>query len=66
MYGCLLSQGEAMKIDDALLDPIWIIAMQDELNQFERNKVRELVHALNDRSIIGTKWFSETKWMKKM
>ena len=39
LYGCFLSQNEPKKIDEALLDPDWIVAMQEELVQFERNKV---------------------------
>ena len=34
-----LSQEEPKKIEDALQDPDWVIAMQEELNQFERKKV---------------------------
>ena len=30
--------------------------MQQELNQFERNKVWKLVPIPNDRAVIGTKW----------
>jgi len=30
--------------------------MQEELNQFERNKVWELVDKPNNHPIIGTKW----------
>ena len=35
--------------------------MQEELNQFERNKVWELVPAPKNRSIIGTKWVFRNK-----
>ena len=35
--------------------------MQEELNQFERNKVWELVPAPSDRSIVGTKWVLKNK-----
>ena len=34
-----ISQIEPKKADEALLDPDWINAMQEELNQFERNNV---------------------------
>ena len=34
-----LSQVEPKKIEEALVDPDWVISMQDELNQFERQKV---------------------------
>jgi Reverse transcriptase (RNA-dependent DNA polymerase) len=35
--------------------------MQDELNQFEINQVRELVLRPNGRAIIGTKWVFKNK-----
>ena len=34
-----LSQIEPKYIDEALKDDFWVIAMQEELNQFERNEV---------------------------
>ena len=45
-------------------DDHWIIAMQEELNQFERSKVWNLVPRLNDHSIIGTKWIFRNKMDK--
>ena len=38
--------------------------MQEELNQFERNEVWELVPRLNDQSVIGTKWVYKNKMDK--
>ena len=35
--------------------------MQEELNQFERNDVWELVPRPNDQSVIGTKWMYRNK-----
>ena len=35
--------------------------MQEKLNQFERNKVWNLVPRPNDHSIIGTKWIFRNK-----
>ena len=37
------------------------MAMQEELNQFERNNVCELVPKLEHQSIIGTKWVFRNK-----
>ena len=34
-----ISQIEPKNIDDALNDEFWVLAIQEELNQFERNKV---------------------------
>ena len=61
LYGCFLSQIEPKNVDEALLDHDWIVAVQEELNQFERNKVWELVPAPRDRSIVGTKWVLKNK-----
>ena len=36
-----ISHLEPKNIDDALKDDYWIIAMQEELNQFERSQVWE-------------------------
>ena len=35
--------------------------MQEELNQFERNDVWELVRRPNNQSVIGTKWSTKIK-----
>ena len=35
--------------------------MQEELNQFERNEVWELVPRSNDQSFISTKWVFRNK-----
>ncbi|GJS55589.1 retrovirus-related pol polyprotein from transposon TNT 1-94 [Tanacetum coccineum] len=39
----------------------WVIAMQEELNQFERNKVWTLVPTPYSKTIIGTKWIFKNK-----
>ena len=56
-----MSQEERKKIEDALQDADWILAMQEELNQFERNKVWKLVPKPKDRAVIGTKWVFRNK-----
>ena len=45
---------EPKKVDEALEDPDWVIAMQDELNQFERQKVWKLIPRPKDKSVIDT------------
>ncbi|KAL8134084.1 hypothetical protein AgCh_009232 [Apium graveolens] len=61
LHVCFLSQVEPKKTEEALMDPDGISAMQEDLNQFERNKVWELVPAPKNRSIIGTKWVFRNK-----
>ena len=56
-----LSQTEPKNIDEALNDEFWIQAMQEELNQFSRNEVWDLVPRPNDRPVIGTKWVYRNK-----
>ena len=46
---------EPLKVEQALGDPDWVMAMQEELNNFERNQVWTLVERPNT-NIIGTKW----------
>ena len=36
-------------------DPDWVIAMQEELNNFTRNEVWSLVER-SKQNVIGTKW----------
>ena len=56
-----VSQVEPSRIDDALEDEHWILAMQEELNQFERNKVWKLVPRPSNKTIIGTRWVFRNK-----
>ena len=56
-----ISEIEPDSVEMALNDENWILAMQDELNQFERNKVWKLVPRPNDYPIVGTKWVFKNK-----
>ncbi|GKF80801.1 retrovirus-related pol polyprotein from transposon TNT 1-94, partial [Tanacetum coccineum] len=53
---------EPKKLIKALEEEGWIIAMQEKLNQFEKNKVWTLVPKPHGKTIIGTKWI----WKNKM
>ncbi|GKA57283.1 retrovirus-related pol polyprotein from transposon TNT 1-94 [Tanacetum coccineum] len=44
----------------------WVIAMQEELNEFERNKVWTLVLTPHVKTIIGTKWIFKNKMDEKV
>jgi transposase InsO family protein len=56
-----LSQIEPKNIEEAQEDENWLIAMQEELNNFERNKVWNLVPRPKDKTVIGTKWVFRNK-----
>ena len=51
-----VSSIEPKKIDEALKDVDWVNTMHEELNNFTRNKVWELVERPKDHKVIGTKW----------
>ncbi|KAJ3673965.1 hypothetical protein LUZ60_005957 [Juncus effusus] len=60
-FCAFLSQTEPKSFKEANGDTDWILAMQDELAQFERNRVWTLVLRPDNRSIIGTKWVFRNK-----
>ncbi|GKD66169.1 putative ribonuclease H-like domain-containing protein [Tanacetum coccineum] len=49
------------KVIQALKDPSWIEAMQEELLQFKLQQVWTLVDLLYDKRAIGTKWVCRNK-----
>ena len=56
MHVAFISRIELRKVNEALEDEHWLLAMQDELIQFERNEVWEVVPKLEGHFVIGTKW----------
>ncbi|GJT83747.1 retrovirus-related pol polyprotein from transposon TNT 1-94 [Tanacetum coccineum] len=54
-FYCFISTIEPKNVNKALGDESWIIAMQEELNQFIANDVWELVPQPKNMTIIGTK-----------
>ena len=56
-----LSVLEPKDIHSALDDSYWIMAMQDELSQFSRNHVWDLVPKPTHQGVIGTKWVFRNK-----
>ncbi|KAJ9541607.1 hypothetical protein OSB04_028113 [Centaurea solstitialis] len=61
LFGGFLSDFEPSDVWQALTDPDWVIAMQDELAEFERNKVWRLVERPWGKTIIGLKWILRNK-----
>ncbi|GKD19055.1 retrovirus-related pol polyprotein from transposon TNT 1-94 [Tanacetum coccineum] len=58
---CFISTIEPKNVNEALTDDSWIVAMQEELNQFIANDVWELVPQPRNMTIIGTKWVFRNK-----
>ena len=56
-----ISHIEPKNILKAEGDSYWLLAMQEELNQFERNQVWHLIPRPHDRPTIGTKWIFRNK-----
>ncbi|GKE88945.1 hypothetical protein Tco_1566420 [Tanacetum coccineum] len=54
-FFCFLSTIEPKNVGEALKDERWVVAMQEELNQFTANDVWELVPQPKFLRIIGTK-----------
>jgi hypothetical protein len=58
---CFVSKIEPKNVKVAHTDDFWINAMQEELSQFKRNKVWELVQRPENVNFIGTKWMFKNK-----
>ncbi|KAL6569236.1 hypothetical protein OROHE_003517 [Orobanche hederae] len=59
IYSTFLYELEPKKIEEALTNPDWVIAMQEELNQFEQQKVWRLVPRPLNKKVVGTRWVFE-------
>jgi hypothetical protein len=55
-----VSSIEPYRVEDALRDSDWVLAMQEELNNFTRNKVCHLVPRPK-QNVVGTKWVFHNK-----
>jgi hypothetical protein len=55
-----VSSIEPYRIEDALRDPDWVVAMQEELKNFMRDEVWHLVPRPN-QNVVGTKWVFHNK-----
>ncbi|GJS75569.1 retrovirus-related pol polyprotein from transposon TNT 1-94 [Tanacetum coccineum] len=61
LFACFLSQNEPKKVIQALINPSWIEAMQEELLHVKLQKVWTLVDLPNGKRAIGTKWVFRNK-----
>jgi hypothetical protein len=55
-----VSSIEPFRVEEALRDPNWVLAMQEELNNFKRNEVWSLVPRPK-QNVVGTKWVFRNK-----
>lgn len=57
----LLSTIEPKTVKEALKDDDWLNAMNEELDQIEKNNTWSLVPRLDDKNVIATKWVFRNK-----
>ena len=57
----MLSQIEPKKFEEATKDKNWVNAMNEELDQIEKNNMWELIPRPTGKSGIGTKWIFKNK-----
>eukprot|EP00253_Pinus_taeda_P003734 PITA_03734 len=60
-YLALLSSTEPQNVNEACKDECWVKAMNEELEQIEKNNTWELVPKSHDKNIIGSKWIFKNK-----
>ncbi|GKA07651.1 putative ribonuclease H-like domain-containing protein, partial [Tanacetum coccineum] len=61
LFACFLSQVEPRSVAQALEDPSWVDAMQEEMQQFKFQNVWVLVDLPEGKYVIGTKWILKNK-----
>ncbi|GJZ47003.1 retrovirus-related pol polyprotein from transposon TNT 1-94 [Tanacetum coccineum] len=61
MFALIVSQTELKNIKEAMADSAWIEATQEELHQFDRLDVWELVDIPLCKNVINMKWIWKNK-----
>ncbi|GJV75496.1 retrovirus-related pol polyprotein from transposon TNT 1-94 [Tanacetum coccineum] len=61
LFADFLFEIEPRKVSEVLKHPRWVDVMQEELNQFYRNKVWTLVPLPYGKTAIGSKWVFKNK-----
>ncbi|GJR26857.1 retrovirus-related pol polyprotein from transposon TNT 1-94 [Tanacetum coccineum] len=61
MFALIVSTAEPTNIKEAMADQAWIEAMQDELHQFDRLNIWELVDKPFRKTVIKLKWLCKNK-----
>ncbi|GJW38749.1 retrovirus-related pol polyprotein from transposon TNT 1-94 [Tanacetum coccineum] len=57
-----IKESKSHPLEEALGDESWVVAIQEELNQFVANDIWDLVLLPKNQSIIGTKWVYRNKF----
>nr|GEU97415.1 retrotransposon protein, putative, unclassified [Tanacetum cinerariifolium] len=65
MFALTMSRTEPKNIKEAMVDSAWIESMQEELHQFDRLEVWELVDRPLCKNIINMKWLWKNKHDKE-
>ncbi|WRX11175.1 Integrase [Theobroma cacao] len=60
-FSAFISQIKSKTFEEAEKEESWILAMQEELDQFKRNHVWSLVSKPINHPIVGTKWVFRNK-----
>jgi hypothetical protein len=55
-----VSSIEPFRVEEALQDPDWVLAMQEEVNNFKKNEIWSLVPHPK-QNVVGTKWVFRNK-----
>lgn len=63
-YPDLLSTFQPKNVNQASKDECGVKAMDEELDQIEKNDTWELVRRPHDKNVIGTKWIFKNKLNK--
>ncbi|GJW83981.1 retrovirus-related pol polyprotein from transposon TNT 1-94, partial [Tanacetum coccineum] len=61
MFALIVSKAEPKNIKEEMADHAWIEAMQEELHQFDRLRVWELIDKPFKKTVIGSKWLWKNK-----
>ncbi|GJY56114.1 retrovirus-related pol polyprotein from transposon TNT 1-94 [Tanacetum coccineum] len=61
MFALIVSTAEQKNIKEAMADSTWIEAMQDELHQFDKLQVWELIDKPFGKKVIKLKWLWKNK-----
>ncbi|MFS8035191.1 putative RNA-directed DNA polymerase [Helianthus anomalus] len=59
---CLNKSAEPRSYSEAVRDPNWVSAMNDEIEALNRNGTWDLVHLPKGRSLVGCKWIYKIKY----